>query len=137
MVPFIGLVVFICALIVTDEFLRNQPDMRPLASTMSEYVAIGESFSVPMFLLVFALGSGLLVREHDEGTMEFLDSLPVSRGRVFWTKVGLASVVLWLLPLSNVVVAALLQGWSRTSLDPSFHWQLLLMSFFLYACQMT
>src|SRR5215510_3162725 len=96
MIPFIGLIVFICAMNVFDEFATDQPDMRPLAATMSSYVAIDESFSVMFFLLIFALGTGLLVREHDEGTMEFLDSLPVSRGRVFWTKVGLASVVLWL-----------------------------------------
>jgi len=135
LLPFIGLVLFICSLNVVDEVIGHQPDMRPMAETLHSYLALGEDYSVPLFLLAFALGVGLLAREHDEGTIEFLDSLPVSRGRVFVTKASLAGAVLLLLPLTNVVIAAILQFWSRTSIDPSFHWNVLLTSFFVESCQ--
>ncbi|HEX4998631.1 MAG TPA: ABC transporter permease [Terriglobia bacterium] len=137
LIPFIGLVFFICAISVADEMIDHWPDMRPLSLTINTLVAPGPGYSVPLFLLVFALGSGLLVREQDEGTIEFIDSLPVSRSRVFWTKFLLASLVFCLIPISNLAIAVALHGLSRTSIDPSFHWQALLISFFLAVCQST
>ncbi len=136
MVPFIGLVVLLSLLSAVDELLTDQPDMRPLAVAASDYVTLPKEFSVLMFLLTFAVGSGLLVREHDEGTLEFLDSLPLSRTRVFFTKILLATAVLLIVPLCNVGIAVLLHMGSRTSLDPSFHAGILGTSIILHSCQL-
>jgi ABC-type transport system involved in multi-copper enzyme maturation permease subunit len=88
------------------------------------------------FVLVFALASGLLVREFDEDTMEFLDSLPVSRSRLFFVKVSVALSVLMLFVVLNVGTGVLLHALSRNSLDRSFHVSLLATAVALRGCQL-
>ena len=80
--PFLGLVLFVEALSAVDELTTRQPDLRPLAVTIGEDIASASESRYLMFILSLALAAGLLVREHDEGTLEFLDSLPLSRSRV-------------------------------------------------------
>ncbi|MBL9135149.1 MAG: ABC transporter permease [Verrucomicrobiales bacterium] len=79
-----------------------------------------------MFFFAIALAVGLLVREQDEGTLAFLDALPVSRDRVFVAKILVASGVLCLYPCLNVASAAVFHALSRTSLETTFPWRLLL-----------
>lgn len=59
------------------------------------------------FLLVlgFALGSGLIAREQEEGTLAFLDGLPVRRRTVFLTKLGVASTCIFLYALIAPLLA--------------------------------
>jgi ABC-type transport system involved in multi-copper enzyme maturation permease subunit len=137
MLPFLSLVIFISLLNVFDECLSHQPDLRPLASSAEGYVTLSAESSYMLFILVFATGTWLLVRDHDEGSLEFLDSLPLTRTQVFVAKFLAAELVLWLVPATNVVIAAVLHALSRTSLDPSFHLDILLMSMLLYMCQIT
>ncbi len=119
LVPFLGLVVFFNLLDWADEFLTKFPDQYPLAKLLEE--STGEH--VMMFTVAFALAASLLVREGDEGTLAFLDGLPLSRTRVFLTKAGLALGVLWLFPLSDLLLKMTLCSWSRTSLEPKLWWQ--------------
>src|SRR5216117_3038260 len=86
---------------------------------------------VMMFTVAFALAASLLVREGDDRTLAFLDGLPLSRTRMFLTKVGLALGVLWLIPLSDLLLKILLYSWSRTSLEPKLWWQPLVTAAFL------
>src|SRR5262245_14428898 len=125
--PFLGLVLFFNLLNWADEFLTNFPDQFPLAKLLEE----STGGHVMMFTVAFALAASLLVREKDDGTLAFLDGLPLSRTRVFLTKFGLALGVLWLLPLSDLLLKLTLSGWSRTSLEPGIWWQALLTGVFL------
>lgn len=84
-------------------------------------------------LLGFALGSGLLVREIDDGTLNFLDGLPLTRGAVFAAKVMAALLVLMLYPLGQILLYALLHLAARESLDAALHPGLLLTLFGLSA----
>lgn len=84
-----------------------------------------------LFIAGVAIGLGLLVREQDEGTMTFLDALPVRREQVFVVKVGLAWGLLCLLPLNWLGQHMLFHWLSRGSLAPGFHWDLLLTGFWL------
>jgi hypothetical protein len=112
------LVLFFNLLSWGDVLFNRYPDQYPLEELFNESGAE----SAVMFILAFALAAGLLVREADEGTLAFLDALPLSRSRVFVTKTGLALGVLWLVPLSGFVLRAWLCASSRTSLDPQLHW---------------
>src|SRR5438552_3480634 len=127
LVPFLGLVLFFNLLDWADEFLTKLPDQYPLAKVLEE----STGGHVMMFTVAFALAASLLVREGDDRTLAFLDGLPLSRTRVFLTKVGLALGVLWLLPLSDVLLKIVLCSWSRTSLEPKLWWQPLVTAAFL------
>jgi hypothetical protein len=50
-------------------------------------------------VLAMALALTLLPRERDEGTLEFLDALPCTRGRVFAAKALAGVLILGLYPL--------------------------------------
>jgi ABC-type transport system involved in multi-copper enzyme maturation permease subunit len=137
LLPFLSLMLFLASLNVVEECLSHQPDLRPLASAAEDYVLLTPDFAPVLFVLVFAIGTGLLVRDHDEGTLEFLDSLPLSRSQVFVAKFVVAELVLSIVPLTNVAIAVVLHALSRTSLDRSFHPDVLLMSVFLNVGQIT
>jgi ABC-type transport system involved in multi-copper enzyme maturation permease subunit len=119
--PFFGLVLFFNALSWIFILLTEFPDQFPLSKILKPE----EGGEIVPFALAFALASGLLVRERDEGTLAFLDALPVSRVRMFWVKVGLALSVLTLLPLSDFILKAAIHALSRTSLEAHFQWPLL------------
>jgi hypothetical protein len=87
------------------------------------------ALAMSQLLLGFALGSGLLVREIDDGTLNFLDGLPVTRGAVFAAKVFAAMLVLTIYPLGLLLLHALLHLGARESLDAAVHPGLLLTLF--------
>ena len=119
--PFLALVLFFEALNWVFMFLTEFPDQYPLSKILHSE----DGGQVLMFVVAFALASGLLVRERDEGTLAFLDALPVSRARVFFIKFVLALGILWLLPLGDLLLETLLYAWSRTSLEGHSQWSLL------------
>lgn len=99
------------------------PDQRSLAGLVHR----GSQFDLLLLMMAgMMVGSGLLVRDKDEGTLAFLDALPVSRERVFAVKVSLALNLIWLLPLNTLARQVCFQSLSRTSLDPGLHWDVLL-----------
>jgi ABC-type transport system involved in multi-copper enzyme maturation permease subunit len=120
--PFLGLVLFFNLLSWAEPLVTKFPDQYPLAKLLSH----DEGDQVLLFLVAFALASSLLVRERDDGTLAFLDALPISRTRIFFTKTALALGVLWLVPLSDLVQKATLYYWSRNSLEPAVQWPPLL-----------
>lgn len=87
------------------------------------------SVLVMQIALAFALGSGLLVREIDDGTLGFLDGLPVTRSAVFAAKVMSAMLVLLILPLGEIIQLGLLQVSTGDSLNHALHLPLLLSVF--------
>jgi hypothetical protein len=119
LVPFVCLVMFFNLLNWVDIMFTRFPDQFPLHELLDD----AAEEQVLTFVLAFALAASLLVREVDEGTLTFLDGLPVSRARVFCTKAALALGVLWLLPLSDLFLRTLLYSWSRTSLETDFLWR--------------
>lgn len=104
--------------------LAGFPDQRSLASWMDRTRSITELFV--LFVVAVALAQGLLVRDQDEGTLSFQDALPVSRDRVFMVKFLLATGVVWLLPLNELIQRVWLHWLSRDSLNMGFHWDVLL-----------
>lgn len=133
--PFLGLVLAVIALGLLYEAFSGLPNARPMARAYEDYISLDRGGTTLCFLVAFALASGLLVREYDDGTMEFLDSLPVSRSRVFVAKVVTGLGVLWLLVVLDIGTGVLLHALSRNSLDRSFHVPLLATAVLLRACQ--
>ena len=122
--PFLALVLFFAALNWCFMLLAYYPDQYPLSKLMSEESRSGSQWLG--FIVAWALAAGLLVRERDEGTLAFLDGLPVSRGQIFACKLVVALGVLWLLPLTELLFNITFHALSRTSIETRFHWNILL-----------
>ena len=78
-----------------------------------------------MVLVLFGLmiGAGVLVHESDQGTLRFLDGLPLSRTRIFAAKVVAAFAVIALVPLLDLTSMLFFDWLSRTSVDGPFPWR--------------
>jgi len=92
-----------------------------LSSTFYEF----NSFFIFQFFISFAVGSGLLIREIDDGTLAFLDGLPLTRARAFTTKIVTATAVLLCYPLGHSVFISVLHLTARESLDYDLHLSLI------------
>ena len=100
--------------------LTKHPDRLSLAQSFAN--SSGSWEMLLMFVAGLALAQGALVREQDEGTLHFLDALPVSRDRVFAVKFVLALGLVWLLPINWLAQHVCFQWLSRDSHDMEFHW---------------
>ena len=93
--PMIVFIFLFMSLNLIFEPITNRPDE-------SEWVRVsgglepGDGTATAILLLVFSLMTAfsLFPREHDEGTIEFLHSLPVSRGHIFLSKISAALLIL-------------------------------------------
>jgi len=124
LLPFLALVLFFVSLNWVFLFLAEFPDQYSLSRLLAEDNRT--STQVVYFIIAFAIAAGLLVRERDEGTLSFLDALPVSRARIFFCKAGMALAVLWVLPLCDLVFNTTVHALSRTSLETRLRVDLLL-----------
>ena len=125
--PFLFVVVALVLLDTIDVFLTPfEAHSLPvrLASLSTELAAL-------QIVLGFALGSNLLVREIDDGTLNFLDGLPLTRRAIFAAKFKAAMLVLIILPLGLLLLNAALHLATRESLDYALHPSLLLTFFAL------
>ena len=118
--PFVVLIMLIWGGDLLVVPLSDFADQKPLDTWIEEIQ--GDSFhGIVLFLVAFSLAMGLLVGERDRGTLELLDSLPVSRTQVFAVKVAVGLLVLAAGPVTAAASAALFHAVSRSSLDDTFH----------------
>jgi hypothetical protein len=112
------------------QLLLEQVDSTPLGQT---FYLLNAANVVFYWLIAFAIGTGLAIREHDDRTLAFLDGLPVSRSRVFLVKCVVMSMLVLVGPLLEVVAVAGLHLLSRGSLDGELHGALLVQALALQA----
>jgi ABC-type transport system involved in multi-copper enzyme maturation permease subunit len=95
---------------VTDLFLRF-PDQLSLEQvggyTNPDFT---DDYTMLAFLIAMTLSAGLIVGEKDRGTLEFLESLPTTRTRIFLAKMLAGWTVLAVAPLTEVS-AAIAMSW--------------------------
>ncbi len=105
-------------------FWTEFPDRLTLTHQLThEKGATDTSSSLALTSLV--LCAGLLVRERDDGTLSFLDGLPVTRTRIFFGKLLAALLILGAVVAFEIGVAALFHLLSRSSLEVAFPRRLL------------
>jgi hypothetical protein len=100
------------------QLLLEQVDSTPLGQT---FYLLNAEILVFYWLIAFAIGTGLAIREHDDRTLAFLDGLPVSRSRVFVVKCAVMSLLVLMGPLLELVGIGALHLLSRGSLDRELH----------------
>ncbi|MBL8920193.1 MAG: ABC transporter permease [Myxococcaceae bacterium] len=121
--PYVALAAVLILLTVVDD-LVTKSSFRALGSTFFSLMAP----PLPLIygLIALALGTGISVKERDDGTLAFLDALPVTRTQVFFTKLLAALVVLMTFPGFQLAWALVGHAAARGSLDEPFHWGLVL-----------
>jgi len=77
---------------------------------------------VVLALFCLLTGAGVLMQESEQGTLLFLDGLPLSRTRVFLMKALAGVLVVSLVPLVDISSDILFDRLSRTSVDGPFPW---------------
>ncbi len=109
------------ALVALDlaEMIFSNPDLDPITdlhdTALSGFLAI----------IAFAVGTGLLAREIDDGTLTFLDGLPVSRSAVFVAKLTTTWPVLMVYPVAHALLNINNHLLSRNSLNHALHLNLI------------
>lgn len=120
--PFAILLASIWVIGVAMTLMLDFPDEYPLWESLFE-----DSSTTSTILLVFAflISQGLLTREKEERTLDFLDGLPLTRCSVFAAKWSVALAVLlgFLLLLTGEALAY--DMLSRNSLSGAFPWRTL------------
>jgi ABC-type transport system involved in multi-copper enzyme maturation permease subunit/uncharacterized membrane protein len=98
-------------------------------SFIERFLTLSEELTILQVVLGFALGSNLLVREVDDGTLNFLDGLPLTRSAIFAAKMKAAMLVLMIPPAGLLLLNVALHLATRGSLDYTLHPSLLLTFF--------
>lgn len=128
LLPFAWLIVGLMLLILGSVLAIEFPDTNTIdpAKWLDE-----DRGGALAFLLFFGLiiGAGLLVNESEQGTLTFLDGLPVSRTRIFAAKMISGILVLSIGPLIGLAADILLDSISRDSMDGPVPWRFLLVEF--------
>lgn len=125
--PFLFVVLAFILLDTIDAFLTPF-DARSFHGRLD---SLSGELSALQIVLGFALGSSLLVREIDDGTLNFLDGLPLTRSAIFMAKIKAAMLVLVVLPAALLLLHAALHLATRGSLDYALQPSLLLTFFAL------
>ncbi|KAB2959699.1 MAG: hypothetical protein F9K16_12300 [Thermoanaerobaculia bacterium] len=134
--PFLLLVLIFVAIDWVDKLIARSPELARGDSLLEVVGAYDTATAIATFLLVFSFSVGLLVRELDEGTQEFLDALPLSRSVAFAVKIGLSLSLLCILVLSRAALAAVVFDLSKHSLRPEIPWPWILDSAILTGTQL-
>lgn len=123
--PFLYIILALLLLDTVDALLS------PLGarSFMERLASLSDELAMLQIVLGFALGSTLLTREIDDGTLNFLDGLPMTRRAIFAAKIEAAMLVLSLLPAGLLLLNAALHAATRGSLDSDLRPALLLTFF--------
>ena len=121
----VPIIVLVVVLAVMDDLLvlcTEFPDQKPLSTFLDpkeELPVLALGTATISLILAF----GLLVRESDEGTLAFLDALPVTRTRVFSAKVFATLVIMTFSVMIEFGGAAIFDLLSRNSLSAPFPWR--------------
>lgn len=121
--PFLALVLVLELLELAAGLFTGDFARLPLGVVFLE--AYSELGAALLFLIAFALGTGLLTREREERTLEFLDALPIGRTPLFCVKVAIGWLVLMAGPVLELVVFVLRHQLYPSSLEPDLHLGLL------------
>jgi hypothetical protein len=129
--PFAILIVVLCLMSEFYESATSFSDMRPIWD--SELIGWNGGIGLLIFSVIISLG--ILVREQDDGTLLYLDGLPLSRGSVYLAKWVAATALTAASGYLDLAVASGYEMLSRTSSSPPFPWRSMAVLMGLMACQ--
>jgi ABC-type transport system involved in multi-copper enzyme maturation permease subunit len=129
--PFAILIVALCIMSECYESATSFSDMRPIWD--SELIGSNSGIGLLIFSVIISLG--ILVREQDDGTLLYLDGLPLSRHTVYLAKWTAATALTAASGYLDLAIAIGYEFLSRTSISPPFPWRSMAVLAGLMACQ--
>jgi ABC-type transport system involved in multi-copper enzyme maturation permease subunit len=129
--PFAILIVVLSILSELYESSTSFSDMRPIWDSE----LIGWNGGIGLLIISVIISLGILVREQDDGTLLYLDGLPLSRHSVYLAKWTAATVLTAASGYLDLAVAGGYEFLSRTSTSPPFPWRSMGVLIGLMACQ--
>ena len=126
------MVMIVCLITFTPihHALKRSLNLMGMDEIYREYAfELGGEFLSILFLISMAVASGLIVREFDDSTIEFLDSLPISRPQSFRAKWLVGIFVLSWIPILVILFSVILLNIAKTSMEQTIHWDWLLIAF--------
>ena len=122
--PFVFCIAGLYVLGIAFTFATEMPDQQKFVP--ADWLAddrIGSFVGLALFGLM--IGAGVLINESEQGTLRFLDGLPVSRTRLFAAKYLAALAVTFFVTIIDVPSVILLDWISRASPDGPLAWNFL------------
>jgi len=123
--PFLLLIIFLILTDAAEHLFGSFPDAKSLADVLADYVENGAVAGIAYLILAVALALALVPRERDEGTLEFLDALPCTRGQIFTSKAIAGMLIFGFLPLLDNILAMTVHRLGRSSLEPEWPWHII------------
>lgn len=137
LLPFFWLFIFVTVIGYVGHAMGDSITLERIDQSYGEgLIDLDLTTSVVMFLIAMTISYGLLIREIDDQTIEFLDSLPVSRTQLFAAKWVAALGTLMVLPVLDSLFMGLMRWVATDSLDRSLHLDWLATSTFLQCVQL-
>ncbi len=136
--PFIILMISLSLLTFIYNFATEAQNMSKINSLVNNFSGDNYlNYLILYLIFAFSLTSGLLIREYDEKTIEFLSAMPVSLSKVFLVKFILSVLLISIIPATDFLYGIITHLLSRNSLIPGFYPGVLLSIFSLHIFQIT
>ncbi len=124
LLPFVLLWVTLIVMFYGLEIASTRIDELSYLDWCSDYCNVGSDFNLVLFtIFLYMLAAySLFPREFDEGTIDFVRSLPVSRGQIFIAKVFAAWLLICLLIFAESLLHSALLLFNTQSITGTKHW---------------
>lgn len=121
--PIAWLLVTLSLLSVLSVLMTTRIDEYRFANWCEAYCEPGSVivYGFFMMIIVMIVAYSLFPTEHDESTIDFLHALPVSRAKIFLSKVTAGVVLLMLLLITDFALSAIMLLANPQSLDGKFY----------------
>lgn len=124
LLPFVLLWFALSGLFFGMEFATDRIDEMSYLDWCADYCNAGSDPNLLLVLVILYMiaSYSLFPREFDDQTIDFVRSLPVSRGQIFLAKVLAAVVLLWLLNVAEAAIQSVLLAFNTQTITGRKYW---------------
>lgn len=124
LLPFALLWFSLIGIFFGTELVTTRIDELSYLDWCGDYCNVGTDPNILMVLVFFYMiaSYSLFPREFDEQTIDFVRSLPVSRGQIFLAKILAAVFLLWLLNIIEGAIQAVLLAFNTQTITGTKYW---------------
>ena len=124
LLPFVLLWVALAAMFYGIEFGTKRIDELSYLDWCADYCDVGSDFDLVLFTIILYMlaAYSLFPREFDEGTIDFIRSLPLTNAQIFFSKVIAAWLLISLLVIAETALHAAFLSFNTQSITGTKYW---------------